>query len=293
MTERITKRHKHSYDVLDSGSYIDSDLLVLDHLGGSRKVDTYLCQSQKLKTVVAVKVLRPEYRIDFSSLEDIMEEGQKLCRLRHPNVIQGYAVELLPHPRIVMQYLGGQTLSNTFFQGNWEAFDIDDFVDVVEQIADGLSYIHQEGLVHLDVKPSNVMYDDGHATLFDFSVAEEFSPDWILRDNAGTVEYMAPEQTYRREIKYATDVFGLGVVFYQLLTNKRLPYPVVERPLPGRKKDDIHRQLDYEVEPAPPSGINPAVSSSVEDVVMTAIHPDIKERFQTPAEFRNALWDAF
>jgi serine/threonine protein kinase len=114
-----------------------------------------------------------------------------------------------------------------------------------------LSYVHGEGLLHLDVKPSNIMYDDGHATLFDFSVAEEYSEDTPLRDNAGTVEYMAPEQTFRREVGYATDVFGLGVVLYQLLTGGELPYPVVKRPIPGRG-DEPRRLLDYDVRPRPP-----------------------------------------
>ena len=103
-----------------------------------------------------------------------MEEGQRLLRLRHPNVIEGYTVELLPYPRVVMEYLTGQTLATTFLQGNIEAFDVEDIVDVVAQICDALTYVHAEGLLHLDVKPPNIMYDDGHATLFDFSVAEEF-----------------------------------------------------------------------------------------------------------------------
>jgi serine/threonine-protein kinase len=141
----------------------------------------------------------------------------------------------------------------------------------------------------LDVKPSNIMYDNGHATLYDFSVAEEFSPDHPLRDNAGTTEYMAPEQTYRRHVGYATDVFGLGVVLYQLLTGGELPYPVVKRPLPGDDEDEPQRQLDYSVPPRPPSQINGAVPSSVGLVTMQALQVDVKERLQTPAELAMGL----
>ena len=121
---------------------------------------------------------------------------------------------------------------------------------MAEQMCAALSYVHGEGLLHLDVKPSNIMYGDVHATLFDFSVAEEYSEDTLLRDNAGTVEYTAPEQTFRREVGYATDVFGLGVVLYQLLTGGELPCPVVKRPIPGRG-DEPRRLLDYEVWPRP------------------------------------------
>jgi serine/threonine protein kinase len=239
---------------------------------------------------VACKVLRPEYCIDFSSLEAVLQEGEMLCRLRHPNVVEGYSVELEDHPRISMEYLPGLTVRDTFFQDNYDAFDLSDAVAVVAQLADALSYVHREGYLHLDVKPSNVMYFDGEATLFDFSVAEPFSPDKPLKDNAGTTEYMAPEQTYRNEVGYATDVFGLGVVFYRLLTGGELPYRVVKRLLPGDDEDDEPtRQLDYEVRPRPPSELNPRVSPSLEAVVMKAVQPSMDDRFQSPADFRAAL----
>mgnify|MGYP001085218752 CR=1 FL=1 len=112
------------YDVFEPGDRLDDDLTVVDHLGGSRKVDTYLCRSRSCKGMVTCKVLRAPYIIDYSSLEAVMEEGQRLLRLRHPNVIEGYAVELLPYPRVIMEYLGGQNLSTTFLHGNFEAFEV-------------------------------------------------------------------------------------------------------------------------------------------------------------------------
>ena len=69
------------------------------------------------------------------------------------------------------------------------------------------------------------MYYNGHATLFDFSVAEEYFPDHPFRDNADTVEYMAPEQTYRKDVGYATDLFGVVVLLFQLLTGGDLRIP--------------------------------------------------------------------
>ena len=280
------------YDVFESGFRIDGDLTVIEHLGGSRKVDIYLCRSKKHGGLVACKILRSRYRIDFSSLEAVMEEGHRLVRLRHPNVVEGYEVVLEPYPRVVMQHLLGQTLSNTFFQGNYEAFDLGDVVDVVVQLADALTYIHGKGLLHLDVKPSNAMYHDGHVTLFDFSVAEEYTPDRPLRDNAGTTEYMAPEQTYRREVGYETDVFGLGVVFYRLLAGEALPYAVVKRPLPDREDDTPRRQLDYDVPVVSPSEMNPKVPVEIDAVAMKAISPSRTERYQTPEELLRALEDA-
>ena len=275
-------------EILDPGYRIDKDLTVVGHLGGSRKVDIYICRSRKLKEIVACKVLRPEFCLDFSALEAVLEEGDILAHLRHPNIIEGYGVELEEHPRIVMEYLQGMTLKDTFFGGNFAAFDLKDAVAAVLQLADALTYTHSEGFLHLNVKPSNVMYDEGHATLIDFSVAERFSPDKPLRDNAGTTEYMAPEQTYRQEVGYATDVFGLGVVFYQLLTGGQLPYAKVEDQ-PKESESGPDEWLDYDTPPALPSESHPEVPDQLDTVVLKAIEPHIEARYQNPAEFKEAL----
>ena len=278
-------KHPTSFE---SGYRLDSDLTVVGHLGGSRKVDVYLCRSKQLKCLVACKTLGRRYWTDFSSLEAIMNEGQILSRLDHPNVVKAFRVELDDHPRIVMEYLAGQTLGTTFLEGNHAAFEVADIVDLVGQLADALSYVHGQGLLHLDVKPSNVMYDEGRATLFDFSVAAEYSPAHPLRDSSGTSEYMAPEQTHRQHVGYATDVFGLGVLFYRLLTGGILPYPLEADDGQG-DESDARRQLDYSHSPRPPSEINPAVPSVVSSVAMKAIEPDVQTRYDTPLDFKLAL----
>lgn len=132
------------------------------------------------------------------------------------------------------------------------------------------------------------MYDNGHSTLFDFSVAAKYSPGDRLRDNAGTVEYMASEQTHREHLAHATDVFGLGVLFCQLLTGGKLPYPVVRREDPDEEGETV-RELDYDTPPAHPSTHNPGVPKALGDVALAAIRPDMAERYATPGDFREAL----
>ncbi len=272
----------------ESGYRLDSDLTVVGHLGGSRKVDVYLCRSKRLKRLAACKTLGRSYWTDFSALEAVMREGEILRRLDHPNVVRAFRVELQDNPRIVMEHLTGQTLGTTFFEGNYAAFEVGDAVNLVGQLADALSYVHGQGLLHLDVKPSNVMYDDGRATLFDFSVAKEYSPAHPLRDSSGTAEYMAPEQTHRRHVGYATDVFGLGVLVYRLLTGGVLPYPLEAGGRRGAERRS-GRQLDYSHPPRPPSEINPAVPAAVASVAMKAIEPEIQRRYDAPSDFNLAL----
>ena len=274
--------------VLRPGSSLDHDLTVLDHLGGSRKVDLYLCRSKRLKDTVACKVLRPEYCIHLASLDAVREEGELLSRLRHPNVIEGYGVELERYPRIVMQYLPGQTVAQAVLSGNFSAFSVPSLASIITQVADALSYIHEQGLLHLDVKPSNVMYSNGHVTLFDFSVAEPFDPAKPLKSNAGTRDYMAPEQTRRLVLSYATDVFGLGALFYELLTGGTTPYPVVNVEDPEIEGKTL-RKLDYEAKPVAPSAINPKVPTAIDAISLRAIDVNPDDRFATPLEFKTEL----
>jgi serine/threonine protein kinase len=215
MTERQPKTRAPA---LEPGEALDNDLTAVGHLGGSRKVDLYLCKSERFGGIVAGKVLRPEWRIHFNSLDAIREEGEVVQRMHHANVIEGYGMALLPYPHIVMEHLIGETVAQAVLSGNASAFAIADFVAIAAQVADALTYVHAQGMLHLDVKPSNVMYDNGHVTLFDCSVAEDFKPGQKLKSNAGTQDYMVPEQAEQTLLSQATDVFGMGALFYELLT---------------------------------------------------------------------------
>ena len=150
--------------------------------------------------------------------------------------------------------------------------------------------MHEQGDLHLDVKPSNVMYHSGHATLFGSSVAEEYSPDETLRNNADTTEYMAPEQTHRREVGYYTDVFGVGVLFYRLLSGGELPYQVIEVDDEDEEGDGkTKRELDYYIAPVHQSVHNPQVSQDLGDVAVTAVSAEISERYSNPQDFSDTL----
>ena len=266
-------------------------------MAAAAKVDMYRCHSEGLDMLVTCKVLRPEYCIDYSALEAMQQECEFLLRLHHPNVVEGYGVELEDYPRITMQHLTGKTVSAAFLSGNFEAFEFNDAADVAADVADGLTHVHEQGLLHLDVKPANVMYDNGHSTLFDFSVAEEYQQGDSLRDNAGTVEYMAPEQTHRREVGYYTDVFGLGVLFYRLLSGGPFPYELVERPRVAEddsqesagEPGETNRELDYSVPPVNPSGHNPQVPQEIGEVALRAVQADQTLRYANPEEFSAAL----
>ncbi|MCH7984137.1 MAG: serine/threonine protein kinase [Chloroflexi bacterium] len=284
MPLNLTKGKKR---ILAPGTFLNDDLRVVDHLGGSRKVDVYLCKSKHLKRLVACKILRKKYGSERSTVKAIVREGEILQRMHHPNVAGGYRVEMEPLPHIVMQQIDGQTLDTAFLRGNYDAFDMHDFTGVALQLADALTYVHESGLLHLDVKTSNVMYHDGHSTLFDFSVAREFDPEVLLKTHAGTRAYKSPEQTNGREAGYYSDVFGLGVVFYRLLTGGELPFPDIK--LEKEKGKKRKRLVDYEAGVRPLLELNPEIPEPVAEVALRALRLEPAERFATPAEFKSAL----
>jgi len=280
-------------EIYEDGHRFDDDLTVIGHLGGTRKVDIYLCRSKSLKKQVACKILRPEYCIHFRSLRDVMKEGEMLSKMDHPNVMHGYSFQLEPSPRIVMDYVGGQDLKTAFFTGNFGAFPQGEAISLVRQLAEGLEHVHSRGVLHLDVKPSNILYSEGKAVLIDFSVAKEFDPNKLPKDNAGTRDWMAPEQTSRSTVGPYTDVFGLGVVLYQLLTGGELPFSTIETEESttddGARITKSVKVPNYDEAPKHPSELNQSVSRQLGDVALRAISLAIEDRYATPAELSAAL----
>lgn len=281
------ERNNRTSTILRSGASIGDDLRVLAHLTGSRRVDIYLCKSRSRRELVACKVLREELRSDPIERRAIQREAEAVRCFDHPNVIQGLPAATNGLPCVVLEYLEGETLENVLFQGNYDAFDSRSLVAIALQVADALEHVHERGYLHLDVKPGNVQYDDGHVVLFDFSLARAMqSKETPLRDSSGTCEYMAPEQTFLEALGPATDVFGLGVLTYRMVTGGRLPYPVDRRLSEGDEPRCVHH---YRQTPPTPSEVNPNVSHAVSQVVMQAIEPDPLRRIQSCQGFRAAM----
>ena len=274
---------------LQSGTLLDEDLTVISRIGKSKKAEIYKCHSRRLDGYVSCKVLRSKYREQTSAVESFRREAGILLDMDHPNVVKGISFTFDSPPRIVMEYLRGQNVKRTFFTGNYDAFDVGEIISMLEQVANALSHVHSKSVLHLDVKPSNVMYNEGHATLFDFSVAKRFSVENKLRTGAGTRNYKAPEQMYREEAGFFTDVFGLGAMSYQLLTGGRLPYMTVEE---ANEHGETKSVLDYTRRPPHPSRLNPRIPRAAGAVILAAIDPNPSERFATVEEFREALMTA-
>ncbi|MFO0936896.1 MAG: serine/threonine-protein kinase [Gemmataceae bacterium] len=167
--------------------------------------------------------------------------------------------------------------------------DIDSILALLSDLASGLDHAHQRGILHLDIKPANVLFSEsGVPMLFDFNLSHRVGES--RKGLGGTIPYMAPEQLEElidrdnRTVSHQTDLFGLGVLAFELLTREML-YPAT-----GVSQADIHCHLKLRLEP-PPSlrAINPAISPAIESIVWKLLDPNPHNRYQSALELKTDI----
>ena len=218
----------------------------------------------------AIKILRTAIT-DAPQLARFKLEFTCLVSLDHPNIVKVYDYGLLHDalPFFTMEYFAGRRTTEYFDGENWNAL-----YDVIAQIASALHHIHRAGIIHLDVKPSNVLVDiRGRAKLMDFGLAVE-SRRILDRHIRGTLQYMAPEVLRQDRIDSRADLYSLGMTLYETATGA----------LPGYGKppiDVIRMQLDEPVKR--PSLLNPRIPATLERVIMKLLEKDPRHRYATAA----------
>lgn len=181
------------------------------------RIDTYDVYSRERDCRCVVKVLRPDRGDEADVRESVLLEGSLLHRFGHPHLVRCYEVVAQPLPGMVLETLGGATLAAVIDDG---PLALADTAQLGLHLVSVLGYLHRQGWLHLDLKPSNVVVERGRAVLIDLSLA---TPPGTGRRGAGTPGYLAPEQAVGQDLSPATDVWGLGVTLSESLTGQ-LPY---------------------------------------------------------------------
>jgi eukaryotic-like serine/threonine-protein kinase len=244
----------------------------------------YRAYDEALNRLVAIKVLRPE-RADPAAQSRLLREAQIAAQFRHDHVVTVYAVSLTTDglPYLVMEYLPGPTLAALIHtQHHLEPREA---AAIAAQAADGLAAAHAAGLIHRDVKPSNIILDGlgGRPKLLDFGLARWHAGASLLTQEgtlAGTPTYMSPEQVQGlRNIDGRADVYGLGITLYEALTG--------EAPFRGTPAAVLRQVL--EEEPRPPRQLNDAVPRELETICLKAVAREPGRRYQTAGEMADDL----
>jgi len=218
----------------------------------------------------AIKILRHELS-EPQQLLRFKTEFSTLASLEHESIVKVREFGLLHDrfPYFTMEYFAGKKISEYFDGHSWSAL-----YDVILQIASALHHIHHLGIIHLDLKPSNILVDDrGHAKIMDFGVAVE-SRQVLDRQIRGSLHYMPPEVLKQDRVDSRADLYALGMTLYETVTGA----------LPGYGKPSIEvirMHLDEDIRP--PSSINPRVPPELELIIMRLLEKDPRHRYPSAA----------
>jgi len=194
---------------------------IIDKVAEGGMATVYLAMQETLGEQVALKVLSPELASDSSIAQQFLDEGEIVARLEHPNIIRLLDVgQSNGHYYLSMELMAGGNLKSRIRQGMTE----DEVINVVSQVGRALIYAHKQNVLHLDVTPHNILFHtNGVAVLTDFGIAKQYSKDdsevkkkLVL----GNPRYMSPEQIKGEQTGPRSDLYSLGVVFYEMLTGQ-------------------------------------------------------------------------
>lgn len=232
---------------------------------------------------VAMKTLRVEYRRDTESRARFRREVRTLAFLTHRNVVKIYDLyEDDDAPWAIMEFIDGRSLKEIVQERG--RLTLDEVASVLDQTADALDYLHGHGLVHLDVKPQNlIVQPDGLVTLIDFGLAQQAqTPQELIGGSTfGTVAYLAPEQASGEKVDIQTDVYALGCVVYEMLTG-RTPFDSGDEAM---RHDIIRAHL--EDDPVLPSLVEPVgtIPPSIDPIIIGALMKRPRDRYRDAPTF--------
>jgi eukaryotic-like serine/threonine-protein kinase len=208
---------------LKRGEEINAGLIVQELLGGGKRYEAYLAYDESRLCLVVAKLVRPGRAHDQSTLTAMAREFEMLRQLDHPVITRGFEIHPAgPHPHLTLEYLEGPRLSTLLRR--YGPLPMDQLLPLAMQLCSGLQYMHNCGLVHLDVKPKNVIMS-GPPRLIDLSVATTFGSAALLEVPTGTTGYMSPEQqnpSGATIVGPGADSWGLGATLFEAATG-RLP----------------------------------------------------------------------
>ena len=257
---------------------------IVGELGQGAMGVVYKATDPLIDRIVAIKTItlslaqeeREEYEARF------YQEAKAAGRLSHPNIVTIFDVGRSGDiAYIAMEFLQGRELRDIL--NDEKLLPVDQVLDIVAQVALGLAYAHEHGIIHRDVKPSNIMVlRDGHAKITDFGIARMASAS--VRTQTGMVlgspKYMSPEQVMGKLTDQRSDIFSLGVMLYEMLTG--------QPPFTGENVNAIMYQTLNAIPPSP-SSLNPAVPDMLNFIVAKALAKDIENRYQNARDLANDL----
>lgn len=255
---------------------------ILEKLGGGGMGVVYKAEDTRLKRTVALKFLPPAFSFDKEAKQRFINEAQSASSLDHNNICTIHEIGETEDGQlfICMNYYEGETLKDKIKRG---PVKLDEAVDIITQTANGLEKAHEKGIIHRDIKPANILItNDGVVKLLDFGLAKLSGQSVMTKigTTVGTIAYMSPEQTKGEEVDQRSDIWSLGVVFYEMLTGE-LPF-----------KGDYDQAIIYSIINEEPELINKKrkdIPIKIENVCIKALNKIPQKRYNNISELIEEL----
>ena len=268
--------------MINKGELIDNRYKIIRSIGEGGMANVYLAWDTILEREVAVKILRGDLAGDEKFVRRFQREANSASSLKHPNIVEMYDVgEDDGKYFIVMEYVNGKTLKNLIKKRG--ALNLNEAIDIMLQLASGISCAHDSYIIHRDIKPQNVMIlEDGRVKITDFGIAMALNSNELTQTNSvmGSVHYLPPEQASGSGSTIKSDIYSLGILMFELLVGR----------VPFKGENAVEIAIKHMKDQIPSvCNINKEIPQSVENIILKACAKNPKNRYDSIAEMYEDL----
>jgi eukaryotic-like serine/threonine-protein kinase len=274
---RIQEYEKGDPIHFSPGANFGDRYIIIEEIGRGGMGRVYKAEDSKLGLTVALKMIRPEYSLSPSAIERFKKEILLARSITHENVVRIYDLGEVNEVKFIsMEYIKGQNLRELIHtSGN---LTVETTLNVSTQLGEALRAAHKRGIIHQDLKSSNILIDNnGKVFITDFGLAKSIETEKATRPGAiiGTPAYFSPEQAKGEKADQRSDIYSLGIIIYEMLIGK-LPF--------HSETNDGYIQKHIHERPVPPSKINPAVPQALDKIILRCLEKDRDKRYQSVEE---------